>query len=104
MLQIRKGMGRGSTLGQTFLVSFLEHPRVKGSCTDTRLGHVDGRPYSMCLQEELLLIPILQSKKPKPERMRDTPRLDCSLMVVITESPPGAEHFLFCNVILRAPL
>lgn len=65
---IKEGHGEGGTLGQTFWVSFWEHPIVKGSCTDTHLGHLDGRPHSVRLQEKPFLTPILQSKKPKSER------------------------------------
>lgn len=97
-------MGKGGTFEADFLCLFLGASQSEGQLyrhSPWPPGwqapfHVPSRgasPYSHFTEQET-----------KAERMRDTPRLGCSLTVVITGSPLGDGHFLFCNVVLRAPL
>lgn len=75
-----------------------------GGAWDVSSGQIRHLLGVSSMRDEPLLIPILQSKKPRPERMRGTPPLDYDLAVAITDwESLGAGHFLFCNVALRAP-
>lgn len=75
-----------------------------GGAWDVSSGQIRHLLGVSSMSDEPLLVPILQSKKPRPERMRGTPPPDHDLAVAITDwELLGAGHFLFCNVALGAP-
>lgn len=77
---------------------------IVGGAWDVSSGQIRHLLGVSSMSDEHLLIPSLQSKKPRPERMRGTPPLDYDLAVAITDwESLGTGHFLFCNAALRAP-
>lgn len=58
---------------------------IVGGDWDVSSGQIRHLLGVSSMRDEPLLIPILQSKKPRPERMRGTPRLDYDIAIAITD-------------------